>query len=1095
MAEKQDRVQMTMVIDGKQAINQLGQLEMEANELKRAMKDNKRGTEEYIKASKRMKEVKSQISEVRKEIGITGMTMGQLRKYQRELTNEMTYGTTRGTKRYKELNAELKQVNAQINKQRADVKQLGGAWSSVKGSFSQFGPTALVVTGITAAIAAVPKWISANVTLSDSLTDVQKYTDLTNQELEVLMGNLESMNTRSSRAELMSLAEVAGRLGIKGVEDITGFVRAADQINVALSEDLGGNVEEALKALGKITSTYRIKDVYGIEDSLLKVGSAINTLGASSEANEGYIVDFTNRMGGIAPLAGISIENILGLGATLDSLGQTSEVSSTALSKIFTDMAKRSKEFAKVANMEVGSFVELLEKDANEALIKVLEGVKNNADGIPNLTKALGDLGQDGGRVIGVLGTLANNVDVLRKQQEIANRSFAEGTSITEEFTKKNENLAATLEKIGNYLTNKFVTSSFVKGLENIANKVAAIILPAETATEAFRKQQDRVNSLERDITPLADRYDELTSKSELSTAEQNELNNIIKTLASNVPTAVTAFDEYGNAIGISTEKIDEFLKRQRAMLEYQNQEAIAEATADLEEYEKQIRRISMALSQRDEDGDLYQIITGSSAGVYTRTRIKLTAEEIRNLQDELDAMQSKADGARNTIASLRGINPFEDLTGDNEQEEEVQVIPPVDTSEASNERDREFERLLKQWEDFNKKLADQKEAFRISQLEKDQQEIAQIEAKYEQLHNQNRDFLNQKVIDQATYNAVESELLAQQDAELDALFAARNEKHRQDKEAFQQQIDNMLMSEQEREIAKVEEHYDKLIELAKQYGLDITSLEELKAAEISEIRQQAREKELDQEIEALRLQGETYTQFGNLMAATNEFIGKSGEEMTDFQRALILVQIALDTAAAMSSAMAGALAAAEATGPGAVITTPLFIAEMFALVIGAAAKVKAAFGDAGKTPKAPSAKTAPTVSFYDGGDTGRGRGLGYGDQYGEYAGYVHFGEYVVPSYLRRDPVVVDAERYIEARRKGRSFFDGGPTGDRPPVSTTPPTAPPAIDNKKLDLLIEETRLTRQELQKAQDKRVVLSYRDLDEMKEKYEKVKLKSRL
>lgn len=1082
MAEKQDRVQMTMVIDGKQAINQLGQLEMEANELKRAMKENKRGTEEYIKASKRMKEVKSQISEVRKEIGITGMTMGQLRNYQRELTNEMTYGTTRGTKRYKELNAELKQVNAQINKQRADVKQLGGAWSSVKGSFSQFGPTALVVTGITAAIAAVPKWISANVTLSDSLTDVQKYTDLTNQELEVLMGNLESMNTRSSRAELMSLAEVAGRLGIKGVEDITGFVRAADQINVALSEDLGGNVEEALKALGKITSTYRIKDVYGIEDSLLKVGSAINTLGASSEANEGYIVDFTNRMGGIAPLAGISIENILGLGATLDSLGQTSEVSSTALSKIFTDMAKRSKEFAKVANMEVGSFVELLEKDANEALIKVLEGVKANSDGIPNLTKALGDLGQDGGRVIGVLGTLANNVDVLRKQQEIANRSFAEGTSITEEFTKKNENLAATLAKIRNFLVAKFVTSDFVKQFERLAKWVGNLLPAAESAQQGMERLRHEFN-MEMEVLKRGNFTQDERRRliSEINEKYGDYLPNLLSEKSS-LEDIQKAQEGVNDAIISKVllmdyeEEIAEIYKRQKEAAEglYQTERNRQKAQIEMQKGNMSPQQGNFLQNQFDLMNSLNQATVES-----TDTAIQEVEEKYAGLAERMGLDFQKIKGM---ITGLSG--------GGNETE--IQGEP---TSEASNERDREFERLLKQWEDFNKKLADQKEAFRISQLEKDQQEIAQIEAKYEQLHNQNRDFLNQKVIDQATYNAVESELLAQQDAELDALFAARNEKHRQDKEAFQQQIDNMLMSEQEREIAKVEEHYDKLIELAKQYGLDITSLEELKAGEIAEIRQQAREKELDQEIEALRLQGETYTQFGNLMAATNEFIGKSGEEMTDFQRALILVQIALDTAAAMSSAMAGALAAAEATGPGAVITTPLFIAEMFALVIGAAAKVKAAFGDAGNTPKAPSAKSAPTVSFYDGGDTGRGRGLGYGDQYGEYAGYVHFGEYVVPSYLRRDPVVVDAERYIEARRKGRSFFDGGPTGDRPPVSTTPPPASPAIDNKKLDMLIEETRLTRQEFQKAQDKRVVLSYRDLDEMKEKYEKVKLKSRL
>src|SRR5690606_23403149 len=121
--------------------------------------------------------------------------------------------------------------------------------------------------------------------------------------------------------ERMGIARIGGKLGITELDDIIEFVRASDQIAVALGEDLGG-AEGAIQALGKITDIFDLKTLYGQEQALLKVGSAINELGMASTANEGYLVTFARRTAGIAPQAGISIQNILGIAATLDALGQ-----------------------------------------------------------------------------------------------------------------------------------------------------------------------------------------------------------------------------------------------------------------------------------------------------------------------------------------------------------------------------------------------------------------------------------------------------------------------------------------------------------------------------------------------------------------------------------------------------------------------------------------------------------------------------------------------------------------------------------------------------------------------------------------------------
>src|SRR5690606_25086199 len=235
----------------------------------------------------------------------------------------------------------------------------------------------------------------------DILADVMKTTNLTKNSVKELNDELQKIETRTSQEDLLGLARIAGKLGYTEIEDITEFVRANNQIIVALNEDLGGNVEETVNKIGKLVDIFKLKDIYSTEDAFLKVGSAINELGMASTANEGYMVEFARRMAGVAPLAGITIEEILGLGATLDQLGQTSEVSSTALSKLFLAIAKDATTYSKYAKMEVNDFKTLLEKDFMAAFTRVLEGVKGSSEGINQLAETLGDLGLDGGRVIG----------------------------------------------------------------------------------------------------------------------------------------------------------------------------------------------------------------------------------------------------------------------------------------------------------------------------------------------------------------------------------------------------------------------------------------------------------------------------------------------------------------------------------------------------------------------------------------------------------------------------------------------------------------------------------------------------------------------
>lgn len=322
----------------------------------------------------------------------------------------------------------------------------------------------------------------------EALVDAMKTTGLSRDEIEELSAELKKFDTRTAQNELLSLARVGGKLGISGKEDLLEFVSAADKINVALKEDLGGDAEAAIGQIGKLVDIFQLKGHMGLERAMLSVGSAINELGAASTANEGYIVNFTNRLAGIAPNASISIDKILGLASTLDANAQAAETAATAIGQTITAMFKKTETFAQIAKMPFEEFRDLLTNDVNGALVKVLEGMKGD-QGLFDIVDAMDEMHLNGQRATTVLGALANNVDMLKTQQQLANEAFREGTSLTNEFNTKNESATAVLEKTKKALEEQWVelgqkltpalnsVTSLTTGVVSIMNQLITLMI------------------------------------------------------------------------------------------------------------------------------------------------------------------------------------------------------------------------------------------------------------------------------------------------------------------------------------------------------------------------------------------------------------------------------------------------------------------------------------------------------------------------------------------------------------------------------------------------------------------------------------------
>lgn len=462
---RNEDLQLNIVVNGDVGRKQILELEQTIRSTESSIKATnqqlqamsaagKNGTKEYKALNQTLKDQKKSLEESRKQfdklqsgISLENKTISELRN-QIKLTNSALGKAVPGTENWKNLNRTLQQTKTRLKELTDQSKAVHYTTCELSDKFSKY------IVSIYGAIGAIQgafnKFTGARdafLSYDEALTDAMKTTNLTKDEILDLSASLKQIDTKTPQNELLALVRAGGKLGISGQEDLLGFARAADKINVALSEDLGGNAEAAITAIGKMTDIFSLTDEYGIEQAMLKVGSAINELGMASTANEGYIVDFSKRLAGIAPNADISIDKILGLAATLDKYGQQSETSSTAIGQTIMAMFKRTETFAQIAGIPLEEFSELLKTDVNEALLKVLEGMQRGEGGLASVTAAMEEMHLNGQRAATVLGSLSKHTDELRSQQEIANKAFSAGTSLTDEFSVKNNSLTAELEK------------------------------------------------------------------------------------------------------------------------------------------------------------------------------------------------------------------------------------------------------------------------------------------------------------------------------------------------------------------------------------------------------------------------------------------------------------------------------------------------------------------------------------------------------------------------------------------------------------------------------------------------------------------------
>ena len=455
MSDFNSTARIDLVANGQQPENQLARLKQRAEDLRDAIaKAAKEGDKaSCAKWEKELKKVRREIKNVQDATQNVNDVMHRLdtttpkelkatlRSLEKQLQN-----IERGSRAWDEQTEKIRKVKTVLAQVNSELAAHETRWQKITRLMNSWQTTIIAALGaFTGIVMTGKKAVNAYAEMEQEMANVRKFTGMTAEQVEELNEEFKKIDTRSSREELNRLAQEAGRLGKQSKDDVLGFVRAADQINVAL-DDLG---DGATLQISKLTQIFGDEERLGTEKALLSVGSVINELSQNCAASAPYLADFASRLGGVGAQAGMTVQQIMGIAAVLDSKGQQVEASATAISQVITRMYQDPAKYAKAAGIDIQYFTELVRTDANEALM-VLSETLNAKGGLKDTAPIFKEMGENGARAVAALATLAENIQEVRSQQEVANQAFEEATSVTEEFNVQNNTVQAGLDKAKN---------------------------------------------------------------------------------------------------------------------------------------------------------------------------------------------------------------------------------------------------------------------------------------------------------------------------------------------------------------------------------------------------------------------------------------------------------------------------------------------------------------------------------------------------------------------------------------------------------------------------------------------------------------------
>lgn len=371
------------------------------------------------------------------------------------------------------------------------------AFNKANLSLQSFRKAAIGATVAGVAIAAgFAKALKTSIDFETAFTGVRKTVELTEQGFADLENRFKELTkvTPVTFKELSAIGEIAGQLGVEGVDNLEKFTRTI--AGIAVTTNL--TAEEAATSFARIANIMQ-EPIENVD----KMASVVVELGNNFATTEGEIVTFAQRIAGAGKLAGLTTDQILAIGAAFSSVGVQAEAGGTATQKVLIamteataaadismeeleaiaeitgktieevmeDASSKLDDFAETAGMTAEEFRKAFQEDAGKAFAAFVKGLGQQGT---KAFKTLEDLELQDQRLVRAFLSLANAGDLVTDTLGTATKEWETNTAAVIEAEKRYNTLQSQID----IAKNKFALLGDEIG-DRIAPFLEKVLLPA----------------------------------------------------------------------------------------------------------------------------------------------------------------------------------------------------------------------------------------------------------------------------------------------------------------------------------------------------------------------------------------------------------------------------------------------------------------------------------------------------------------------------------------------------------------------------------------------------------------------------------------
>lgn len=410
-------------------------------------------SKEYLNAARKLHELKEAYNktgqsntELAKKIKEQEKVVNSLNKQKErqkhvfEAARSAIEGENQSLGNYK---SQLTKVNSELekmNKLKEAQKRYQARQENI-GKVKEFGDRTFNRGIATAGALAVPMKVYMDV--EESQADLRK---MLGDEAKKYYADIRKISENSPLSQ-PELYEIAGSLAQSGIvgDQIVEYTNKAQQLKVAF--------DMSTQASGEFLA--KTKEQLGLtKEQVFAFADTINYMADNTASSAAQLVDFSNRVGGVAKTMGIAKEANIAFGATLISMGKQPEVAATGIKQLYLELGKGADTKRKASAFEFlglngDQIAQDMAKDAEGTILKVLEKIKglNTADKAGVLNDLFGE------QAIDSIATLSNQTDKLRENLVKAKSEMANG-AVEKEYKNRMDTLANSLKLAKNQMMN-----------------------------------------------------------------------------------------------------------------------------------------------------------------------------------------------------------------------------------------------------------------------------------------------------------------------------------------------------------------------------------------------------------------------------------------------------------------------------------------------------------------------------------------------------------------------------------------------------------------------------------------------------------------